>query len=243
MNLELRILNYELVKVIKMFKKSFAALMALVLAIFVTGCGGGNDTKKAAEDVPQYSADKAVQGYAEMYAFGVTNNMKEAGLTEVDVKEVSDKIVGEMVAAFAEFPLSDENIANMTGVYVDKLDKAMGIKTTLKKDDPEAPVVTLSVKTVNEKGVSEVAASNPDLLALAGALGELQGEGMSLEDLKNNENFQKSAMECITKFIGEMPLNPETTMDVVCEKVKGNDGKLYWAPTDAAAVAAFVQPQ
>lgn len=29
-----------------MFKKSFAALMALMLAIFVTGCGGGEEPKK-----------------------------------------------------------------------------------------------------------------------------------------------------------------------------------------------------
>ena len=227
-----------------MFKKSFAALMALVLMVFVTGCGGGgNEPKKAAEDVPQYSADKAVQGYAEMYAFGVSNNMKEAGLTEEDVKEISDKIVGDIVTAFSEFPLNDENIANMTGIYVDKLSKAMDIKTTLKKDDPEAPVVTLSVKTLNQQGASEVAASNPDLLALGAAFGELQGEGMTLEDLKNNEAFQKAAMDAITSYINEMPLNPETSMDVICKKAQGNDGKIYWAPTDAAAVAAFVQPQ
>jgi len=227
-----------------MFKKSFAALMALMLMVFVTGCGGGgNDQKKAEVEKPAYSADKAVQGYAEMYAFGVTNNMKEAGLTEKNTKEVSDKIVGELVAGFSEFPLSDDNVAEMAGVYVGKLEKAMEIKTTLKKDDPEAPVVTLSVQTINQKGANEVAASNPDLLALGAAFGELQGEGLTLEDLKNNEAFQKSAMDAITNYINELPLNAETSMDVICEKVKGEDGKFYWAPKDRDAVAAFVQPQ
>lgn len=219
-----------------MFKR-LVAVMALMVTIFVAGCGENQAEK------PQYSADKAVQGYAEMYAYGVTNNMKEAGLTDADVKEVSDKIIGDLVTSFAEFPLSEENVAHMTGVYVDKLSKAMGIKTTLKKDDTENPVVTLTVKTVNAKGAQEVATTNPDLLALGEALGELQVEGMTLEDLKNNQAFQKLAMECIESFINELPLNAETSIEVECEKVKGTDGKLYWAPKDPAAVAAFVQPQ
>ena len=88
-----------------------------------------------------------------------------------------------------------------------------------------------------------MAASNPDLLALGAAFGELQGEGMSLEDLKSNEAFQKSAMDAITSFINEIPMNAEVSMDVTCKKVQGSDGKIYWAPTDTAAVAAFVQPQ
>lgn len=178
-----------------------------------------------------------------MYAFGVSNHLNEAGLTEEDTKEVSDKIVGELVNSLAQFPLSDNNVAEMAGVYVGKLEKAMEIKTTLKKDDPEEPVVTLTVQTINAKGAEEVASSNPDLLALGMALGELQGEGLTLEDLKNNEAFQKSAMEAIDNFINELPLNPETSMDVPCKKAEGYDGKIYWAPKDPAAVAAFVQPQ
>ena len=226
-----------------MFKKSFAAIMALMLTIFVTGCGGSDNGKKADVEKPAYSADKSVQAYAEMYSFGVANHPEEAGLTEKDTKEISDKIIGELVTSFSEFPLSEENVANMTGIYVDKISKAMDIKTTLKKEDPEAPVVTLSVKTIDAKRSEEFAATNPDLLALGGVLGELQGEGMTLEDVKNNEAFQKSAMESITSFISHFPMNDETSMDVVCEKVKGSDGKIYWAPKDAAAVAEFVQPK
>lgn len=222
-----------------MLKKSLTAIMALVLAIFIAGCGN----EKLDVETPQYSADKAVQGYAEMYAFGVTNNMKEAGLTDSDVKEVSDKIIGDLVASFAEFPLSEENVAKMTGVYVDKLEKAMNIKTTLKKNDPEKPVVTLTLQTINAQGVQELATTNPDILALSAALSEFQLEGSKLEDLKGNEAFQKIAMQCIENFINELPLNPETSMDVECEKVKGTDGRIYWAPKDAVAVAAFVQAQ
>ncbi len=48
-------------------------------------------------------------------------------------------------------------------------------------------------------------------------------------------------MECVESFVNEIPFNAETSMDVVCEKVEGTDGKIYWAPKDAGAVAAFVQ--
>ena len=223
-----------------MFKNCFAAIMALMLTIFVAGCGSEN---KSDVEKPAYSADKAVQGYAEMYAFGVTSHMKEAGLTDADVKKISDKIIGELVTSFAEFPLSDDNIAHMTGVYVDKLEKSMGIKTTLKTDDSESPVVTLTVKTINAKGAEEVALSNPDLLALGAALGELKLEGMALEEIKENVALQKTAMQCIDNFINELPFNEEKSIEVECEKVKGSDGKLYWAPRYPEAVVAFVQPK
>lgn len=227
-----------------MFKKSFAMIMALMLVFFVTGCGGGNkDAKKAEVEKPEFSADQSVMGYAEMYAFGVSNHMKEAGLTEKDVKEVSDKIIGELVESFSQFPLSDDNVATMVGTYVDKLDSAMGIKATLKTDDPENPVVTLSAKTVDSQGAADMATKNEDILALGVALGQLQAEGISIEDLKKNEEFQKSAIECINNFINAIPLTAEKSIDVVCEKVKGSDGKLYWAPKDPAAVATFVQGQ
>ena len=223
-----------------MFKKSFAAIMALMLTIFVTGCGGG-DTKKAAENVPQFSADKAIMDYAEMYAFGVSNHLNEAGLTEADTKGVSDKIVGDVVNSFSAFPLSDDNIANMTGIYVDKLEKAMELKTTLKKDDPEAPVVTLSAKIIDQQGAADMATKNEDILALGATMGTLQNQGFSIDDLKANEEFQKTAMDAIGKFLDAIPFTAEKSIDVTCEKVQGSDGKIYWAPKDPTEVAKFVQ--
>ena len=226
-----------------MFKKSFAAMMALVLVFFVAGCGGngGGEQKKAEVEKPQYSADQAVQSYAELYAFGMTNHMAEAGLSDADVKTVEDKIVGDLVNAFSQFPLSDDNIAEMTGVYVGTLSNAMGIKTTLKTDDPESPVVTLSARTLDQEAVAQEASQNEDLLALGMALGALQAEGITLDELKADEEFQTAAMNAIKSFIEKAPLTAEKSIDITCEKVKGADGKLYWAPKNLNEVVNFVQ--
>ena len=225
-----------------MLRKSFIALAVLSLMVLFTGCGGGDDQKKAAvTEKPAYSADKAVLAYAEMYAFGVTDHLSEAGLTEKDVEQISDNIVGEFVKSFAEFPLNEENVATMTTNYLAKIMLAMDIKTTLKTDDPENPVVTLTATTVNEVEAAKMAETNPDILGLGVALGQLQSEGYTLEQLKSNPEFQKAAMECIDNFINEIPLNPEKSIDVPCEKVEGSDGKIYWAPKDPAAVMSFVQ--
>ena len=223
-----------------MFKKSFVALATLCLMMLFAGCGDDGQQKSAVADKPAYSADKAVLAYAEMYAFGVTDHLAEAGLTEKDVEQVSDNIVGELVKDFAEFPLNEENVAAMTTNYLTKLMLAMDIKTSLKTDDPENPVVTLTATTINETEAEKMAETNPDILGLGVALGQLQAEGNTIEQLKQNEGFQKAAMECIDNFINEIPLNPEKSIDVPCEKVEGSDGKLYWAPKDPSAVMNFV---
>lgn len=225
-----------------MFKKSFAAMMALVLVFFVAGCGGGGGEQKKAEvEKPQYSADQAVKSYAELYAFGVTTHMAEAGLTDSDVKPIEEKIVGDLVNAFSQFPLSDDNIANITGMYVDKLSSTMNIKTTLKTDDPESPVVTLSARTIDQAAAAAEAAQNEDLLALGMALGALQAEGITIDELKADAEFQTATIDAINKFIEKVPLTAEKSVDITCEKVKGADGKLYWAPKNLNDVINFVQ--
>ena len=223
-----------------MLKKSFIALAVLSLIVLFTGCGGDDQTKSVVTEKPAYSADKAVLAYAEMYAFGVSDHLPEAGLTEKDTEQISDDIVGEFVESFAEFPLNEENVAAMTTNYLAKLMLAMDIKTTLKTDDPENPVVTLTATTINETEAIKMAETNPDILGLGTALGQLQSEGYTVDQLKSNPEFQKAAMECIDNFINEIPLNPEKSIDVPCKKVEGSDGKVYWAPKDPVAVMNFV---
>ena len=132
-------------------------------------------------------------------------------------------------------------IAEMTGVYFGTLSNAMGIKTTLKTDDPESPVVTLSARTLDQEAVAQEASQNEDLLALGMALGALQAEGITLDELKADEEFQTAAMSAIKSFIEKAPLTAEKSIDITCEKVKGADGKLYWAPKNLNEVVNFVQ--
>ena len=163
-----------------MFKKSFMAMMALFLVLFAAGCGGNKDNApKADAEKPEFSADKAILGYAEIYTFGITEHLKETGLTEADANKYSEKIIGEMTKAFSEFPLSDDNVATMVGNYVGKVAAAMDIKTELVKDDPENPVVKLSAQTINQKGSEEIASNNEDLIALGTLMGTMQAQGLS----------------------------------------------------------------
>ena len=141
------------------------------------------------------------------------------------------------------YPLSDESVAEMTGKYVEKLHMAMDMKTTVKKDDKEHPVVELTATTINQEGAAKVAEENADLVALGTAYGELKANGLSDEDLKTSEDFQKFAMESIDNYINEFPLNETATLEVTCKAVEGSDGKMYWAPEDPTAVAKFVTGQ
>ena len=164
-------------------------------------------------------------------------------MTDADTKPMEEKIIGDLLKAFSAFPLSDENVQKATADYIQKLHNAMEIKTTLKKDDPEHPVVEVSAETLNLAGAMEVANTNEDIQALTQALQELHNEGITDDQLKENAEFQEAVLQVIDSFTNEYPLNARTSMDVTCKAVQGSDGKMYWAPEDAEALAKFVSGQ
>ena len=239
-----------------MLKKILFGALTLLLALSLVGCGGNKDAAgdakkdeapkaEEAAKAPEGSPDKAVLAYAQLYAYGIIedDNMKAAGMTDKDVEQVQDQVIAPLVEAFKEYPLSDESVAEMTAQYIAKLHTAMEIKSTVKKDDKTNPVVELSATTINQEAAEKVAESNPDLVALGTAYGELQAQGLTEKDLKESPEFQAFALESINKFIDEFPLNPESTLEVTCEVAEGSDGKMYWAPKDPQAIAKFVSGQ
>lgn len=239
-----------------MVRKIVFGLCTLLLAFCMVGCGGdkkdaGGDAKKDETaqknevKTPEFSADKAVLAYAQLYAYGVIEdeNQQAAGMTEKDIEAVQNQVLEPIVDAFKGYPLSDESVAEMTRQYVAKLHAAMDMKATIKKDDPTNPVVELTATTINQEGADKVAESNEDLVALGVAYGELQAQGLTEAQLKESAEFQQFALESINKFIDEFPLNPESSIEVTCQAVEGSDGKLYWAPKDPEAVAKFVTGQ
>lgn len=229
-----------------MFKKSFIAMLAVFLVLFAAGCGNkGNNanTNKPAADKPEYSADKAILGYAELYAFGFTEHLKETGLTQADQDKYSEKVLKPLVQAFAEFPLSNDNAATMLGEYVSLAEAAMRIKTEIVKDDPENPVVKLSARNINQQAASEMVSSNESLIALGQMIGTWQAQGYSVDDMKANADFQKAAMEYLINFIKEIPINKESSIEITCQKRKGEDGKLYWEPKSTTELEEFVKIQ
>lgn len=235
-----------------MFRKVLFGALTLLLALSLVGCGGKKDDAKAdapaeqkAEVKVEGAPDKAVLAYAQLYAYGVIEdeNQAAAGMQQADIDKVQEQVLSPIVEAFKMYPLSEESVADMTGKYVEKLHMAMDMKTTVKKDDKEHPVVELTATTINQEGAAKVAEENADLVALGTAYGELKANGLSDEDLKESEDFQKFAMESIDNYINEFPLNETATLEVTCKAVEGSDGKMYWAPEDPTAVAKFVTGQ
>ena len=241
-----------------MFKKIVFGLLTCLLALTLVGCGAKKDEAKPADAKPEAkqetkaevakpeaAADKAVLAYAQLYAYGVVEdeNEKAAGMTEKDTKPIEEKVIGDLLKAFSQFPLSDENVQTATAGYIQKLHDGMEIKATLKKDDAEHPVVELSAETLDLAGAMKVSQTNEDIQALAAALKELHEQGITDEQLKENTEFQQAVLEVIDSFTNEYPLNPRASMDVTCKVVQGSDGKSYWAPADPTAVAKFVTGQ
>ena len=148
-----------------------------------------------------------------------------------------------MLEGFRQFPLSEENAQKATVLYIEKLHTAMEIKTTLKKDDPEHPVVEVSAETLDTAGATEVTQNSEDMQALIQALNQLHEEGITDDQLKENPEFQEAVIQVIDNFTNEYPLNPRTSLDVTCKLAEGADGKFYWAPEDPIALQKFVTGQ
>jgi hypothetical protein len=231
-----------------MLRKVLFGALTLLLALGMIGCGGkkddANDKKDTAVAV-EGSADKAVLAYAQLYAYGniEDENKAAAGMADADIEKVQEQVIAPIIDSFKMYPLSDESVKTMATQYVEKLHAVMNMKATIKTEDKEHPVVTLTVTTIDGAGAAKIAENNADLIALGTAYGELQAQGLTEEQLKESPEFQQFAIESINNFINEFPLNPEASMDFTCDIVKGADGKMHWAPQDPAAVAKFVTGQ
>ena len=240
-----------------MFKKLSLGALTLLLALTLVGCGGKKEeakpdakpeaqqTETAKPEVakPEGSADKAVLAYAQLFAYGLPEDPSAAGMTDADTKPMEEKTIGALLQAFSAFPLSDENVQNATASYIQKLHNAMEIKTVLKQDDAEKPVVEVSVEPLDAAGAAQVSQTHEDVQALASALEQLHAEGITDEQLKENPEFQQAVLEVIDNFTNEYPLKPRVTKQFTCKIVQGSDGKNYWAPEDPEALAKFVMGQ
>ncbi|MBR5912914.1 MAG: hypothetical protein IKZ58_00905 [Selenomonadaceae bacterium] len=224
-----------------MLKRYFVAIVAVFLVLFATGCGGGG--QKADADNPQASADKAVLAYAELYGFDKSTHLQDAGLTQKDADSFNNQIIlDEVNDYFAKLPFSDDSLAKLKVSFENKFEQLLDIKATLKKDDPEHPVVTLTANVMDEKSVDEQLEKQDGLKAIILIVaGEELGEEKTPEQLKADSEIQQAFLETSNNVINALTAGTPKSIDITCKKVKGADGKTYWAPEDPAAVMNFIQ--
>lgn len=241
-----------------MFKKLTLGALTLLLALTLVGCGGKKEEPKPADpkpaaqtetakpeakteaEKPAFSADKAVLAYAQLFAYGVPEDPKAAGMTDEDLKPVQEKTIGALLQSFSAFPLSDENVQTATASYIDKLHAGMEIQAVLKKDDATKPVVEISLEPLDVEGATQVSQNSEDIQALSMALEQLHAEGITDDQLKQNPEFQEAVLEVIDNFTNEYPLKPRVSKEFTCKAVQGSDGKMYWAPENPEELAKFV---
>lgn len=191
----------------------------------------------AASQNPARSAEKTIRAYVEMFAFGKSNS-SATGITRDESKAFADNLM----AAFQGYSLNDENFATLKKKYLDKLKKVTKIETALKDDDSERPVVTVIATTIDQSAADDWAIQNQDRVLTRTVINHLSGLGTDAESLKQDKMFQGFASRSINKFIDEMPVSEQRTIDVPCTLREGDNGKLYWAPEDPETLNEFLNP-
>ena len=216
-----------------MFRKILICAAALLM-ILAAGCGN--------EEKVEGTPDKAILAYAEIFMKGDSQHLAEAGFSEA----YKENIRGQMAEAFAESfkdiaPLSKDSMEKISKKFYDRFKDEIKFQVTLKKDDAKNPVVELKTTPPDQIGANRAAIANDELLALIGMVGQLKSDGATDDQLLSNPEVQQLAVVAIEKYIDNVPLQPEKSLDVVCEAVKGSDGKLLWVPQDLKVFKNFIR--
>ena len=218
-----------------MLRKMLICAATLAMMICLSGCG---------EEKVEGTPDKAILAYAEIFMTGDSANLAAAGFSEA----YKENIRGQMIEAFNEsfkdiVPLNEESSSAVTKKFYSTFKDKIKFKVALKKDDRKNPVVELTTTPPDQVGANRAAVSNDELIALIGMVGQLKADGATDEQLKDNADVQKLAVTAIEKYIDNIPLQPEKSLDVTCEAVKGSDGKILWVPQDIKIFKDFIRGQ
>ncbi|MBQ6320800.1 hypothetical protein IJI17_01070 [Candidatus Saccharibacteria bacterium] len=212
------------------------SILLLSILQLTTGCGG--------EEKVEGSPDKAILAYAEIFMKGETENLAAAGFSE----EYAENIRGQMAEAFSESfkdvaPLNAASLNQVAKKFYTHFKDDIKFKATLKQADAKNPVVELTTTPPDQIGANRAAVNNDELIALIGMVGQLKADGATDEQLADNPDVQKLAVTALEKYIDNIPLQAEKSLDVTCEAVKGSDGKTLWVPQDLKVFKNFIRGQ
>lgn len=221
-----------------MFRNFFVITAAIFLTVFVAGCTAYSDI----------SADKSILAYVEIFATGRSAHIADAGISKKSEQEIYDEIHKNLMERMSTYPLNEQTLEKVVDDYLKYLQEVTKVKTTLKKDDSKEPIVEVKAIMVDESGFDndinnlsqfEKLDGFSELLARVKAANE---SGVTKEQLKADEEFQKFAANCIDRMLKSMPVN-ERTLDVTCTRFQGDDAKMYWGPADMETLVKFAQGQ
>lgn len=203
-------------------------------AVFATGC--------ASNEKVEGSPDKAILAYAEIFMKGDSENLAAAGFSE----EYAENIRAQMTEAFKDSfndiaPLNDASLQLVAQKFYSHFNDKIVFNATLKKTDPKNPVVELTTTPPDQIAANRAALNNDELIALIGMVAHLKANGATDEQLADNPQVQMLAVAALEKYIVNIPLQPQKSLDVTCEPVKGSDGKTLWVPQNLKVFKNFIR--
>ena len=210
-------------------------ILAMALMMFSLLLGGFSQCQAA-----DFGAEKAVLAYAQVYGYGSTAYAKEAGIKQSEMSQIRIITFNKFRDSFKEFCLSDATLNKLTDVYLTKLENSMDITAKLKKSDPNHPIITITAKVLSESDFEKQATDDPNIQAFAFAIMGMKNDGKTEADLKADATVQATAQDCIGKFIDGLNFGSPMSIDITGMKIKGADGKTYWAPQETDALYQFM---
>ncbi|MBE8951353.1 MAG: hypothetical protein SR3Q1_12335 [Quinella sp. 3Q1] len=215
--------------------KKFLIYVLMAATLFMTGCGS-----QKVEGTP----DKAILAYAEIFMTGDSANLAAAGFSPAYKENIREQMAEAFTESFKEIvPLNDASTSAIMEKFYSRFKDEMEFQVALKKDDAKNPVVELKTTPPDQVAANRAAISNDELIALIGMVGQLKSDGANDEQLLNNAEVQKLAVTAIDKYIDNIPLQPEKSIDVTCAAVEGSDGKTIWVPQDLKIFKDFIRGQ
>lgn len=218
-----------------MHNKILFSVLSVFMIFCLTACGD----EKSSTEKPAYSAEKSILGWAEIEAFGNSENVAATGMDKSQQKQISDAVVKGTTELLTAFPVSEVCLEKFVQDYFSQLPAKMNISTKMKKDDAEHPVVEVTANVIDVSKVNDIASKSENLAQITLVMEQLHEKGVTDEQIKNDAEFQQELAATFVKYLDEMPLI-QKTFDVTCKIAQGEDGNLYYVPEDGDALKKFL---
>lgn len=218
-----------------MMKKVLFMALTILLTLSLVGCGGDTPTEKPAQEKKEVTADKAVVTYAELLMTGESATAGDLSLTDAEKAEIVNFAANTTVKFLGNaMPLSDKSAQAIAAKMHELSKQNMKFTATIKKDDPEHPIVEIKTTPWTPSGTANEEVERDTQAWIERSI-LLQAGGVTPEQLKENDEFQALAVKAITGGFSTIVFNTEKPFEVTCNKVNG-----HWAPENVENLYYFL---